>query len=105
MIGNFNLEKTRSGNIIGEFTNNLTNQIFTESADLIDGNLLEFNGTYLDTWQEKNIPYLSKLVIVTIENTSNLKYSLKWFNDKNELIFLGQGFIYNDLLTGYYESA
>ena len=102
MIGNFNYIKNKSGNIIGEFTNNLTSKIYSECSNLIEGNLLEFTGIYRSIWEENNTPYISKLVI---EKNKDFKSNLIWYDNDNNIIFKGEGFIFKNTLTGYYQDV
>ncbi len=62
--GRFYFKQTSNGNLIGEFSNDHSqNEISTESADLkiANGNYL---GEYYSTWQEKGKqPCFAKLII------------------------------------------
>ena len=105
MIGNFILQKTHSGNLTGEFTNQLMNFISTESADLIEGQPKSFEGTYISTWRENNEAFLLTLTISVLPNTAESKFHLEWFTLENLLIYVGQGFISNNALIGFYENV
>lgn len=102
MIGNFVLTLTTSGNLIGEFTNELTTKVFTESADRTNGKIQKYFGEFLSTWQEDEIAIITRLIISPIHGSNELKYELKWSNLNGNLIFEGEGFIFNNYLTGFY---
>ncbi len=103
IIGSFYFKKTTSGNLIGEFTNNNHETIFSESCDLkiLQKDLASFEGTYLSTWQEESESILMELEIM--RNSNQMKYYLIW-TLANEPIFKGEGFLVDDLLIGHYVS-
>lgn len=105
MIGNFILTLTTSGNLIGEFTNEQTTDVLTESADRMSGEILKFQGEFLSTWQENRTAIITQLVIDLIPNTNELKYSLRWSHLNGNLIFYGEGFIFEQKLIGFYRIA
>ncbi len=105
MIGNFVLNLTTSGNLIGEFTNENRKEVFTESADRIDGDILKFIGDFLSTWQEDENSLIAKLIIRNITGSNGLKYQLKWSHLNGYIIFEGEGFIFNNNLIGFYRIA
>lgn len=99
MIGRFYFRLTTSGNLLGEFSNNLSNGNSTESADRVSGNLNDFQGTYLSSWQENGTVLFADLTI-SIKHAPNI-FSLVWARN-NKDIFWGEGFIIGDLLVGDY---
>ncbi len=108
VIGSFYFRKTSSGNITGEFTNNLNNRIFTESADLnlVTQEISSFAGNYIATWQENEESHLSTLNISFLEGSNNLKYRLIWRSETSEnILFHGEGFLVGDILIGHYTNT
>lgn len=106
LIGSFYIQKTRSGNLIGEFTNNRNTRVFTESADLIVAveDLTDFSGNYVSTWQEENVAIISNLRITVIESLNNRKLQLIWTDttERKNILFQGEGFLAGELLIGHY---
>jgi hypothetical protein len=95
IIGNFYLKQTSSGNLLGEYTNTVNEEIFTENARPINGGSSTFAGEYNTSWLEgnKDDPHKSKLIIKAEGN----KYKLEWSN-----LFWGQGFVVDGILIGFY---
>jgi len=106
VIGHFYLKKTVNRNLLGEFTNETTENIFTESADLqspIGDD--SFSGIYLTTWRENRDSYIYELRVSINEKSNNLKYNLLWKNIKDSnVIFIGEGFLVNNMLIGHYRT-
>lgn len=102
LIGCFYLRKTKSGNILSEFTNNLDAKIITESADINESDdINKFPGKYFTTWQEEKAAILMSLTIKQNILISK-KFQLEWSKD-GEIVFLGEGFLLENDLIGYYE--
>ena len=49
LIGRFYFKQTSNRNLIGEFSNNIEKDIYTESADIIKSNG-KYLGVYISTW-------------------------------------------------------
>lgn len=101
LIGRFYFKQTKNGNLIGEFSNNLSTRNSTESADLVlaSFNQGDFVGEYNSTWQEDdNTGHFTNLSITKKHKDI---YTLQWQRD-NQIIFWGEGFIANDILIGDY---
>jgi len=101
IIGEFYFKRTDSGNIVGEFSNNLVEINSTESADALD-NLSDFTGEYNSTWQEDGIP---NFAILTIEFKNELRkiYSLKWAMEE-KIIYWGEALLTDGILVGNYRN-
>jgi hypothetical protein len=104
LIGRFYFKKTRNGNLIGEFSNNLSgNIISTESADFIEkveGADGDYFGKYHSTWQENGKSYFANLEI-TPKVGNNKLFTLNW--TRNGKIFVGEGMLCDDILIGDYK--
>lgn len=100
IIGRFYFRLTSSGNLVGEFSNNLSVRNSTESADRTQGNITSFLGKYQSTWHEGGQSELLTLSIITKPNAQNI-FSLTW-SDANGPNFWGEGLIAEGLLIGDY---
>lgn len=103
LIGRFYFKQTHNGNLIGEFSNNRTNIISTESADtLTTTQHANFIGEYNGTWQQDSTPFFCKLKIQFKPNTFDKIYSLTWTDLDGNLKFIGEGFVFENSLIGDY---
>ncbi len=100
IVGTFYFKQNKSGNLLGEFTNNKMNGISTESSDLTSSYQMRFVGTYETTWFEKKTSQNLTLVI-DIKKDSDGIYNLTWKKNKS-IKFYGIGFITGKRLIGYY---
>lgn len=102
--GRFYYKQTLNGNLIGEFSNNFTDENLTESGIIVSNFSEPYIGIYNVCWYE-NGPKSSKLEI--IYRTENREiFQLTWINLKTEKIeFRGEGFIVDNILIGNYESV
>jgi len=103
LFGRFYFKKTTNGNLLGEFSNNFSEGVSTESADKIEGSE-SYIGVYNTTWQEKGIIHFAKLYISQKKETQNLIFALEW-KEKDALIFVGEGMYCDNILVGNYKSA
>jgi|HubBroStandDraft_2_1064218.scaffolds.fasta_scaffold275467_2 hypothetical protein len=101
IIGRFYLKHTSNGNLIGEFSNDHSAEISTESCDL-RGNANGYVGQYHSTWQENGNPFFADLEITHKPNTNNKIFTLKWRGASN---FDGEGMFCDDILIGDYHSV
>jgi hypothetical protein len=101
LIGRFWFDRTSNGNLIGEFSNNISKRISTESADLVKGGSTDFIGDYLSTWQEDDAACFANLKVSYKSGTGNKIFTLEWKED-GKLIFEGEGKLYNNTLIGDY---
>lgn len=96
--GVFYFEKTNNFNLIGEFSNNESIIIMTESA--IGNNVSnDFEGEYTSTWFDF-IGNEANLVITK----NGRKYKLTWFKN-GETLFIGEGFVTEHKLIGFYKKV
>jgi hypothetical protein len=102
--GRFYFKLQTSGNIIGEFSNYLSESPSTESADRLGSQKEGFAGEYLSTWQEYEIACFANLIIEFKPKTNNTIYSLLWLSGKIE-IFRGEGMLCDNILIGDYQSV
>jgi hypothetical protein len=100
VFGRFYFKKTTNGNLIGEYSNHNMMENQTESADLIEftGN---FVGKYKTTWREDDLPIITDLTIQHKAGSNGRIFDLKWKRG-NEELFIGQGFLCDNILIGDY---
>lgn len=101
IIGAFYFKQNKSGNLLGEFTNNKMEGVSTESSDLTSNYKMKFEGIYETTWFEENIGQNLTLEIRNESKNDNL-FELTWRNKKGDMQFRGVGFIVGKKLIGYY---
>jgi hypothetical protein len=102
VTGRFYFKQTSNGNLIGEFSNDQSTGISTESADLLGINNIDFIGTYNSTWRENRTPSFAVLEITHKPNTNNKIFTLQWRGVSN---FDGEGMLCDDILIGDYRSV
>ena len=103
LVGRFYFKKSHNGNLTGEFSNNRINFVSSESADVQDNEAnTDFVGTYNTTWQQEGQPFFCKLIISYRQNTSQRIYSLEWRGNDGNLMFVGEGFVFENTLIGDY---
>ena len=103
LIGRFYYKQTKNGNLLGEFSNNFTDENITECANIKSTfeKKNKFIGSYATAWLENS----AKSLILKIEYKTQNKeiFKLTWTNPKNnEIIFYGEGFIVDKILIGDY---
>lgn len=101
VYGRFYFKETPNGNLIGEYSNYGMDRNFTESADLAKS-IGHFVGEYQTSWIEDDMPVIAKLFIEYDHKSEGRLFNLKWLNMKNEILFIGQGFLCDDILIGDY---
>lgn len=102
IIGTFYFKKTTNGNLVGEYTNNKTNYLSVECAQITSSEKKNlFEGTYRTTWIEGEKPESATLKI-SLQNISVQKYDLTWKSNSDITLFKGQGFIMDEILLGTY---
>ena len=99
LIGSFYFERTTVGNLIGEFANNFSDYVMTETANPQKQNQ-NYIGTYDSTWYDDDAHH-AKLVITQKPGTHNKIFILKWIEGVITT-FEGEGFLYRDTLIGHY---
>jgi hypothetical protein len=106
IIGSFYLKKTESGNLQGEFTNNMLFTVNTESADLREEGEAPFLGKYFSTWYEGDVPCSAELVVTYLPNAENknVKYRLLWTNLNGVPIYEGEAILAEGMLIGHFIS-
>jgi hypothetical protein len=102
LLGRFYFNCTSSGNLIGEFSNNISPDVFTESANLIKKDKGPFIGTYISIWQEDKVPRVANLTIGYKFSKNNKIYLLEWTGKEN---YSGEGMLMGDILIGNYSNA
>jgi hypothetical protein len=102
IFGRFYFKQTHQGNLIGEYCNQNSKEVWSESANKLDQNTSDlFIGKYASTWGESNEAVLCELHISQKPDTKGI-YRLIWKND-NKIIFKGEGFIVDNILIGDYQ--
>lgn len=103
LIGRFYFKKSHNGNLTGEFSNNRISFVSSESADIQNNEEnTDFIGVYNTTWQQEREPFFCKLTITHRQNTSQRIYSLEWTDNNENLMFVGEGFVFENTLIGDY---
>ena len=95
--GSFYFNLTINGNLIGEFCNNNSNRIQTESANRIGEGGQSFDGIFISSWVDSKLN-ISKLEI----KHSKTKFELNWTETGNQNYY-GEGFLKDNILIGYYK--
>jgi len=106
LIGRFYFRQTNNGNLIGEFSSNQDESIYTESADKIstqETSSSNFIGSYLSTWRLNKKATYSTLIIDFKPGSKNHIYSLSW-EDNGKCIYRGEGMLCGDILIGDYRN-
>ena len=109
--GRFYFKLTTSGNLLGEYSNQLMARNEPECSSRVHGELSSFCGEFISTWQEDEGPASARLVIGTKAANPNKCgiYSLKWFEHPKEgadqLSFEGEAMLSDGMLIGNYWSA
>ena len=99
---NFALKKTTNGNLVGEYTNNKTNFLSVECAQVTSSEKKNlFEGTYRTIWIEGEKSELATLKI-SLQNISGQKYDLTWKSNSDITLFKEQGFIIDEILLRTY---
>jgi hypothetical protein len=106
LIGRFYFKQTSNDNLIGEFSNNKADDIYTESADLRKGTKgrIPFIGTYDSTWQVNESPNYAKLIIENNHRPNPQIYSLTW-TQKDKTIYRGEAMLCDGILIGDYREV
>jgi hypothetical protein len=100
-IGRFYFTRNINGNLIGEFSNSNSISNTTKSAKIINATD-DFIGDYNTTWFEDNETVLAKLTISYKPTAANSILQLKWTGISGDTMFIGEGFIFNEILVGDY---
>ena len=109
LVGRFYFKQTGNGNLIGEYSNNMGDKIYTESCDLMKQDEKykneKFIGEYHSTRDENGKAIFVELKILPKFNGKGEKtkmYTLSWeFNDKK--YFSGEGMLCDEILIGDYK--
>lgn len=97
-MGSFYFDQTVNGNLIGEFMNNQTTVILTESAT-VNKITFPFEGSFVSTWFD------TELHKATLDIKKNgFKFELKW-TEPNKQGYIGEGFLTGTKLVGYYTKS
>jgi hypothetical protein len=102
IIGRFYFKQTKSGNLIGEFSNNMSPINLTECSNINSKFNEDFCGDFKTIWFE-NKENLLNLKIERRDINDNNIYKLTWSNNGG-VIFWGEGFIVDDILIGDYRN-
>lgn len=101
ILGRFYFKQTTYGNLLGEFSNNKISVNLTESANIIENYVGKFTGKFKTTWFQ-DVQHNLNLEITFRENTNNNIYSLTWTDEKNKIVYFGEGFLVDEILIGDY---
>lgn len=100
LIGSFYFKKTNNGNLVGEFANNSSEAITTESANEL-ALTKTFIGNYDSTWHD-NSTHFAKLYIHLREKDNDRIFALDW-EENGVQTYKGEGFLLDkETLIGFY---
>lgn len=97
--GVFYFERTTNSNLLGEFSNNESEIIMTESA-IASGGTNDFEGDYTTSWFDFKVNGVN----MKIKRTGN-KYEITWLDNDGKPIFKGEGFLAGNKLIGFYKKT
>lgn len=107
VIGSFHFRLASSGNLIGEYINNHSTTILTESANRENpiafsrNNKPTFEGNYVTSWLEGNRAQSNRINIDRIQNSNVL--NVIWTTIRGEITFQGKAaFMDDNNIYGYY---
>ena len=98
--GSFYLKQTVNGNLLGEFSNNQSIEIYKESADIKGSNTSPYIGNYDSKWFVDGIEYSAALSIKHKTSANKRLFNLEWVGVN--ILFIGEGLLIDDLLIGNY---
>ncbi|MBN2683861.1 MAG: hypothetical protein JXR40_01150 [Pontiellaceae bacterium] len=105
IIGRFYFKLSSNGNLLGEYSNNKSQDCDVEAAKRLPEwqgtNINSFVGKYQSTWTEGDSYHSA---ILTITNWNAQIYSLEWSRD-NKTDFKGEAMIMDGILIGNYWSV
>jgi|ERR1035437_3763934 hypothetical protein len=104
VIGRFYFKKSSNGNLIGEFSNNKSSKISTESSNLAKGCSANYAGEYHSTWQENRRCLFADLDISENPSSEGKLFTLNWCRD-GKPIFEGGGMLCEGILIGDYHDV
>ncbi|MCR5863438.1 hypothetical protein LRS05_15520 [Flavobacterium sp. J372] len=104
IIGSFYLIQNETGNLMGEFTNNIRFSVTVESACRKEAGAKAYEGRYSSMWIEGGLPCLAELII-GIKNTGKaFNYSLVWNDYNKKPLYRAEAFLAEGMLVGHYIS-
>lgn len=105
IVGSFYLIQNETGNLMGEFTNNIRFSVTVESACLKEAGANAFEGRYQSMWMENGLPCMAELVIGISESPeTDFKYTLVWQDADQKPMYSAEAFLAEGMLIGHYVS-
>ena len=107
ITGNFILQITTNGNLLGEYTNTESLRVCVEAAQRNPdggGDKSKFLGSYRSIWIEESETVLSANLVIMQKPGSDELFELRWSRSEGNHDFSGEGFISGDNLIGSYQS-
>ena len=105
IIGRFYFKLSSNGNLLGEYSNNVSTDCDVEAARRLSErqgtNINPFVGKYNSTWTEGASSHSATLTIT--KRTAQI-YSVEWSRN-NEPVFTGEAMIMDGILIGNYQSV
>lgn len=102
-IGRFYFKRTKTGNLIGEYSNSEMTEVRTESSNAISESQ-SFVGKYQSIWSDGTDSTSAILSINYKPHTNNRIYSLEWTNSSGKILYKGEGMLVDDILIGDYRN-
>lgn len=103
IIGSFYLMRNETGDLTGEYTNNVLCTVSTEHAALKEAGPDLYEGKYLSSWLEAGEPHTGELVIGRIAN-ENSRYHVIWNDNDTGVVYEAEAFLADGVLVGHYVS-
>ncbi|MGV3460313.1 MAG: hypothetical protein ACO1N9_07660 [Flavobacterium sp.] len=104
IVGSFYLIQNETGNLMGEFTNNVRCTVSVESACLKTAGANAFEGCYQSMWLEDGLPCFAELVIDVLATDKEFNYHLVWNDADHNPLYEAEGFLAEGMLVGHYVS-
>ena len=101
--GRFYFKRSVNGNLTGEFSNNKSTGISSESAEATN-TTVDFVGEYNSTWWEDRTASSAVLKISVKPGTNGSIYSVIWERNSSP-VFIGEAMLCDNILIGDYRSA
>ena len=103
IVGRFYFKQTSNYNLIGEYSNNLSENNLSECANKVDEITEQFIGKYITTWFDNES--ISLDLIISHKKKSNKSiFTLNWQNRNDEIYFYGEAFLVDEILIGDYRN-
>jgi hypothetical protein len=104
IVGSFYLIQNETGNLMGEFTNNVRFSVTVESACIREAGTAAYEGRYHSMWIEGGVPCLAELTINLYNSDKEFRYRLVWNDHEKKPLYRAEAFLAEGMLVGHYIS-